>query len=114
MPHPGQVVVFSFPLTDQSPAKLRPALLVARTPGIFDDWLACMISSQLRHEINGFVEIVRPADSDFDSSGLKIPSLIRISRLAVIAPSTLTGAIGSISSERLARICMNIARWIHG
>jgi mRNA interferase MazF len=112
MPHPGQVVVFAFPETGQGQGKLRPALLIAPTPGTYDDWLACMISSQLRHEINGFDEIVRPGDADYEASGLKVASLIRISRLAVIASSTLEGAIGSIAEERLSRIRKNLATWV--
>ena len=51
---PGQVGLFNFPHTDQSSRKMRPALLVAKLPGLFDDWLTCMISSQLRQCVEGF------------------------------------------------------------
>lgn len=43
----GQIVVFEFPQTDQKVGKLRPALVVRQLPGSYDDWLLCMISSQL-------------------------------------------------------------------
>ena len=43
----GQVVLFKFPQTDQKEVKLRPALVLRKLPGIFNDWLVCMISSQL-------------------------------------------------------------------
>ena len=46
----GQIVLFNFPQTDQKIGKLRPALVLRRLPGRFDDWLICMISSQLHQQ----------------------------------------------------------------
>jgi mRNA interferase MazF len=43
----GQVVLFRFPQTNQTAGKLRPALIIRKVPGPHDDWLICMISSQL-------------------------------------------------------------------
>jgi hypothetical protein len=50
-----------------------------------------MISSQLNQEIPGFDEIVTSDDLDFNDSGLKLPSLIRIGRLAVVNSDILVG-----------------------
>ena len=79
----GQIVLFKFSHTDQTEGKLRPALVLRRLPGEHDDWLICMISSQLDQRIPNFDEMISPEDSDFQQSGLKLPSIIRISRLAV-------------------------------
>lgn len=73
----GQIVLFRYPRTDQQSGKLRPALIVRKLPGRYEDWLICMISSQLSHEIAGFDEIITPDDQDFKDSGLKLTSLIR-------------------------------------
>lgn len=43
----GQITLFKFHQTDQAPGKLRPALVLRKLPGAHDDWLICMISSQL-------------------------------------------------------------------
>ena len=43
----GQLVLFRFPQTDLEEGKLRPALLLAKVPGEYDDGLICMISSRL-------------------------------------------------------------------
>ncbi len=114
MRQPGQVVLFPFPHSDQTKAKLRPGLLIGKTPGNYDDWLICMISSQLHHEIKNFDEVIKEADSDFSSAGLKTASLIRLGRLAVVEGSMLLGAIGNISMERLARIRRNLSTWMAG
>ena len=79
----GQIVLLSFPQTDLDKGKLRPALLLSKLPGEYDDWLIVMVSSQIQHVIPDFDEVVRETDSDFADSGLKKASLIRLSRLVV-------------------------------
>ena len=92
----GQVVLFEFRQTDQRAGKLRPALVLRRAPGPYDDWLICMISSQLSQEVPGFDDSIMEEDHDFERSGLKKASLIRVSRLAVVDKRVLMGTIGSI------------------
>ena len=103
MKKPGQVVLFRFPRTDLVEGKLRPALLISEAPGPYDDWLICMISSQLHQQIEGFDELIK-GDSDFQQSGLKKTSVMRISRLAVVEGEVLEGRIGRISPDRMQRI----------
>ena len=47
----GQIVLFKFPLTDQTVGKLRPALVIRKLPSLHDDWLICMISSQSSQQV---------------------------------------------------------------
>lgn len=108
----GQVVLFRFPQTDLEEGKLRPALLLAKLPGEYDDWLICMISSQARHYVVGFDELVRETDEDFVQSGLKVESVIRVGRLAVVSGDILLGAIGEISPERLSHVKHTLASWL--
>jgi len=108
----GQVVLFRFPQTDQQSGKLRPALIVRRLPGQYEDWLICMISSQLSQKIPGFDEIITPNDLDFKDSGLKMASLVRIGRLAVVNTDMLLGQIGRLNDARLARIKQKLSKWI--
>ena len=110
----GQIVLFAFPQTDQVAGSLRPALIVRSIPGSRDDWLVCMISSQLHHEISGIDEVIRHTDSDFAETGLKTTSLVRVTRLAVVAGEILEGAIGNLTEERLERIRKNLTNWILG
>ncbi len=110
----GQVVLFRFPQTDQAASKLRPSLVLRRLPGPFDDWLICMISSQLEKQIPGFDEVIAARDTDFTTSGLKTDSVIRIARLAVAQRLVLLGAIGQIAPERLTRLKSKLREWITG
>lgn len=108
----GQIVLFRFPRTNQSSGKLRPALVLRKLPGPYDDWLISMVSTQLSQQIDGLDELIRPEDQDFKDSGLKVQSLFRISRLAVVEKSILLGAIGEISTDRLSRIKTSLSDWI--
>jgi mRNA interferase MazF len=109
---PGQIVLFKFPQTEQLDAKLRPALLLGRLPGQFGDWLICMISSQLRHYVEGFDEIIHQDATDFSAAGLKTASVVRVGRLAVVGESILLGSIGEIAPERLRRIKLGLSNWL--
>ena len=108
----GQIVLLRFPQTNMEEGKLRPALVIRKVPGEYDDWLICMISSRLHQKHIELDEIIGPEDKDFRDSGLKTTSVIRISRLAVIEREILLGKLGNISSLRLQRIKENITKWI--
>ncbi|HEC03018.1 MAG TPA: type II toxin-antitoxin system PemK/MazF family toxin [Phycisphaerales bacterium] len=108
----GSIVLFRFPQTDQLPGKLRPALVLRQLPGPHNDWLICMVSTQLSQQIEGLDECIKPEDRDFKQSGLKAPSLFRVSRLAVVDKSILFGSIGQISTDRLSRIKTSLSDWI--
>jgi len=71
-----------------------------------------MISSQTRQYLAEFDEIVQEDDDDFEASGLKVASVIRVGRLAVVSGEILLGAIGQISSERLSRVKKHLSNWL--
>jgi mRNA interferase MazF len=64
--------------------------------------------------ILGFDEIIQFVDEDYAESGLKSPSLFRLSRLAVVEGNLLTGSIGQISHHRVCEIKQRVAKWIAG
>jgi mRNA interferase MazF len=112
MRKPGQVALFRFPQTDLREGKLRPALLLGRLPGPYDDWTVCMTSTQMQHHVDGFDETIQQGDGDWPLSGLKAASVIRIGRLAAVEGGVLVGAIGEIDPERLRRIVAKLTDWL--
>ena len=101
---PGDISLVRFPRADLKGDKHRPVLLLSKIRGPFDDWLICAITSQLRHEVKGWDEKIERTNNDFQGSGLKVPSLIRIGKLATVEEEVLEGILGKISSERLKKI----------
>ncbi|NCA89461.1 MAG: type II toxin-antitoxin system PemK/MazF family toxin [Gammaproteobacteria bacterium] len=112
MKRAGQIALTPFPNTDLSGVKRRPVLLIRQASSRFDDWLVCMVSSQLHQAETGFDEFLMPQDPDFAGTGLKAPSVLRLSRIAVLDGDLLIGSIGAISNERLSRIRARLAEWL--
>jgi mRNA interferase MazF len=71
-----------------------------------------MVSSNLDQKVPDFDEMITPHDSDFKETGLKVPSLIRIGRLAVVDGDILLGRLGQVDTQRLLRIKQKLSRWI--
>jgi mRNA interferase MazF len=108
----GQIVLFQFPLVDKPEAQLRPGLVIRKLRGHYNDWLLCMISSQVAQQVVDFDEVVDHEAKDWKQSGLKTPSVIKIARIAVVHQSILLGAIGEIEPRRLERIKRKLADWL--
>lgn len=112
MKQSGQIVLVPFPFTNLSGAELRLVLMLRKASVQFDDWLVCMVSSQLRQVDGQIEEVLLPSDADFAATGLKVASVLRLSRLAVLESSLLMGSLGEVSHERLQRIRQKLAVWI--
>lgn len=107
----GDVVLAPLPQADGL-LKNRPAIALRRMPP-FDDWLLCGVSTQQRHLVAGFDDLILAQDEDYTTSGLKAPSLIRLGFLAILPETRLLGRIGAIAPERhrrlLACLCAHLA-----
>jgi len=73
-----------------------------------------MITSQVRHAIPQFDEWVVPEDPDFEETGLKVASTIRIARLAVAHEQVIMGRLGGVSEARLQSMRGHLAQWLGG
>ena len=108
----GQIVLVEFPFSDLSRSKYRPVLLLRPASRRYADWVVCMISSRLHQLDPGIDQVLGPDDPDFAASGLKVTSLIRLSRLAVIAETQMVGLLGTISGQRLRQLRLQLGRWL--
>lgn len=78
MKQAGQIALMPFPYTDLSHSKRRPVLLLRQLDQQQDDWLVCMISSQL-HQVHPSLDwVLAPTDPEFIDTGLKVPSVFRL------------------------------------
>ncbi len=50
----GQIVLFRFPQTDLILGSLRPSLFISPIPSSYEDWLVCLISTQIHQAIPDF------------------------------------------------------------
>jgi mRNA interferase MazF len=98
---PGDIVLVRFPFTDLSAAKLRPALVLA-THG--DDLTIVGIfsaSAQAPRETWIPLSSQHPA---FPQTGLKVSSVIKAERIAVIEQSVLVRKLGSLPPPQMEEV----------
>lgn len=97
----GQIVVVRVPFTDQTGAKLHPAVVVS--PESFhrrlSDVVVCPISSQQRY-------FERPGPGDrpligWKSAGLRFRSTARVSNVVAIEKSLIQRVLGKLTSPDL-------------
>jgi mRNA interferase MazF len=100
---PGDVILARIPQAGSTP-KVRPAVVLARLPGPYQTVLLCGISTRWQLTLAAWDELLQPGDSDFASSGVHRPSLIRLSFLYGAMPNECLGVIGKIDPARLDRL----------
>jgi mRNA interferase MazF len=92
----GDIVLITFPFTDLSGSKLRPAVVIADTSL---DLTVCFITTQLQWQEPTDVEIV-----PIPSNGLKRQSLIRTSKIATLDKKLAKGLLGTLHTNELGEL----------
>lgn len=89
----GDIVLISFPFTDLSGSKLRPALILTQSEL---DITVSFITTQIgRREVTDV--LLKPTSSN----GLKKQSLVRTSKIATLDRSLVVGLLGKISQTEI-------------
>ena len=101
--HRCDVVLVTFPFTDLSGSKRRPAVVLG-TESHQGDIILGFISSVVPDVAHSYEVLLIPTDSDFSQTGLKVPSVIRLNKLATIDRKLITRRIGHLSHQRYHEI----------
>ena len=89
----GDIVLITFPFTDLSGTKLRPAVVLIDSP---DDLTVCFITTQTQwKETNDLV--ITPSNSN----GLRSSSLIRINKMATLDRALAKGLLGHLDQTEI-------------
>ena len=89
----GDIVLITFPFTDLSGTKLRPAVVLIDTPF---DLTVCFITTQVQwQEPTDFIIIPSALN------GLRKPSLLRTSKIATLDKLLAKGLLGKLSTNEL-------------
>jgi mRNA interferase MazF len=91
----GDVIVLTFPFSDLSQTKRRPALVIAALRG--DDLIIWQITSQARDDAYS----VQLDDSDFTAGGLNRISRIRPNRLFTADSGIVVYRAGQVTASKL-------------
>jgi len=95
----GDVVLISFPFTDLSADKVRPALVVAQVTG--DDLILAFMTSHV-NKIDLQTDILlEPSQAEFSRTGLKVPSVVRLSKLATLHRGLVRRRLGTLGQQTM-------------
>lgn len=100
----GQVVLLRFPFTDGITFKRRPALII--TDSSDGDVIVCRITSKIYHS-DFDIEII-----NLEKSGLKLPSVIRVHKIATLEKNLVElkmGQIGNILKVKVQAALKSLA-----
>ena len=99
---PGEIYLARFPFGDVPGMKLRPVLLLTGTVGSVPEVLVAYISSVLPSQPlpSDLILILDPAQPPFQTTNLKVPSALRLHKLATIHSSSLARHLGVLESAQ--------------
>jgi len=92
----GDVVLVSFPFTDLSGSKLRPALVLAESS---QDVLVAFITTQSKWSDEFSIKLMASP-----INGLKIDSLVRLNKITTLDKNLVFGKLGNLSEMDINQI----------
>ena len=92
----GDIVLITFPFTDLSGSKLRPAVVLAQTNL---DVTVCFITTQIQWQ-----ELTDVTISPNSTNGLKAASLVRTSKIATLEKSLSKGLLGKLNTKEVSEL----------
>ena len=99
----GDIVLVPFPFTDLSTSKLRPALVLYTNQSNQDTTL-CFISSQGIATVQDDEFILDITDPEFNQTGLKTVSKVRITRIVTLESQLISRKLGQITIEQIEQL----------
>ena len=103
VPSAGEIVLVTFPFSDLSQSKLRPAVCLADAGR--GDWVLCQITSSPY----GDPSAVSLDTMDFTKGGLLVASFARPGKLFTASSGLMVRSVGTLSPAALARVLSAVA-----
>ncbi|MCX6258955.1 MAG: type II toxin-antitoxin system PemK/MazF family toxin [Bacteroidia bacterium] len=92
----GDIILLKFPFSDGQTYKKRPALII----NDFNDGdiIVCRITSQIYYSKHDVII------DNWEKSGLKLPSVIRVHKIATLSKDIVEIVIGQIDESQVSKI----------
>jgi len=91
----GKIILINFPFTDLTSKKVRPALVLYEGE---KDVMVVFISSKITKARPNDV-LIKEQNSEFEQTGLKVESLIKIDKIATLSKRLIIGEIGEVGTK---------------
>jgi mRNA interferase MazF len=90
----NKIILVPFPFDDLSSSKVRPALCLTDSIGAYDHVVISFITSQIAGASEPSDLRIITTDPDFELTGLKLDSVIRLHRLVTIPTRLIQRQLG--------------------
>ena len=105
----GDIVLVPFPFTDLSQSKLRPAIVLWASSTSVDVTL-CFITSQSVNILNEGEFVLDQFDSEFQGTGLKVASKVRVTRIVTIEQRLIMRRLGKMGIRQIQQLSANMIK----
>lgn len=93
-----KLVLVSFPFDDLSSSKMRPAVCLTNPIGPYRHIVLAFITSRLPETLQPTDIIINADDEDFQHTGLRVSSVLRLHRVMTVAGSLIQRELGALST----------------
>ena len=100
----GKVVLVKFPFDDLSTAKVRPAVCLTNPIGSHSHIILAFISSRIPTDLLETDLVIDPSHEDFNETGLKTASTLRLHRLMTVTTSLCQRELGELSPRIIGEV----------
>jgi mRNA interferase MazF len=101
---PGDIYLANFPFGDVAGMKLRPVLLLTGPVGPVPEILVAYISSVIPNQPLPSDMLLDPNTPEFRATHLKVPSALRLHKLATIHCASLARYLGALNAPRRTEV----------
>ena len=106
----GDIILVPFPFTDFSGEKVRPAIVLS-SRGEGDDLTLCFISSVVPNKILGNEVLIDKKKENFEKTGLKVSSIIKVTKIATLEKKVVLGKLGILDKANLLKVKIIIKKY---
>jgi len=95
-----KVVLVPFPFDDLSNNKVRPAVCLTEPIGQYRHVVLAFITSKVPEELLETDILISSDDEDFETSGLKVSSVLRLHRMMTATTNIIRRELGQLSETQ--------------
>lgn len=99
-----RVVLVPFPFDDLSGKKVRPAVCLSNVTGPYRHVVLALISSTVPTESQPTDLLLVPGTEEFQSSGLRVQSVLRLHHLVTVKTSIIQRQLGVLNTSSQAQV----------
>lgn len=108
----GKIVLVQFPFDDLSDLKVRPAYCLTHAIGDYKHVIFALITSRIPNTLLHTDIVIDLTHPDFDLSGLRQPSTLRLDHLVTLRQSMIRRELGGLSLTTQYKVAEIIDRLI--